>query len=301
MAISSDGSSCTDPGNPLAQSIVNGGKFGAVVLMRTNIHEDLGLKTPTDVTVDTTIVNLRQEVAAPFPFNPLFAYPPPGSCTAYGVRGNLFASDDLPLAATTGKYLDAGNAMYQLSGPGGVRPVMPATIPPLNPVLSLWQIGKNIPNSPLRNSALLQQGDYTLKVAGGADVGAFQANITNPAPLTWTNRDQLTNINRTQPLTINWTGGPSNTPVAIIDANVDLPTNSTALFVCIAPAGSSSFSVPPYVLANVPASRSPPTRLEGHAVRGCHDAGHARQLHRQWTRPRCDRCHNIQRAPGDFQ
>src|SRR6202022_4036680 len=117
--------------------------------------------------------------------------------------------------------------------------------------------GKNIPTSPLRNSSLLQQANNTLKVAGGADVGAFQANITNPAPLTWTNRDQVTNINRTQPLTINWTGGPSNAPVAIIGANVDNPTNSTALFVCMAPPGSGTFSVPPYILANVPATRSP--------------------------------------------
>jgi uncharacterized protein (TIGR03437 family) len=255
MAISGDGSRCSDAHNPLAQSIVNGGKFGAVVLMRTNTHEDLGLKTPADITVDSAIVNLRQENAIAYPFNPLFAIPPVGSCTAYTASTDLFGSDNLPLTATTGKYLDAGSAMYTLQGPGASRQVMPS-IPPLNPLLNIWQIGKTIPNSGLSNSALLQPGNYTLKVPGGADVGAFQATISNPSPLTWTNRDQVTNINRNQPLVINWSGGPGNVPVAIIGANVDVPTNSTALFVCMAPAGSNSFSVPSYILANMPATRS---------------------------------------------
>ena len=262
MAISSDGSQCADPTNPLAARIVSGGKFGAVVLMRTNSHQDLGLKTTADITVDSAIVSLRQENAVTFPFNPLFSYPPPGSCTAYSVSGNLFGSDALPLAATTGKYLDAGSAMYQLIGPGGSRQVRPAT-PPLNPILSLWQLGKNIPNVGLVNSSFLQPGTHTLIVNGGADIGNFRATIEYPAGLTWTNRDQVANITRAQPLTINWSGGPSNVPVAILGANVDVPTNSTALFFCVAPAGTTSFSVPTYILASVPATRTPAILSQG--------------------------------------
>ena len=36
---------------------------------------------------------------------------------------------------------------------------------------------------------------------------------------------------------------------------MDLPTNSTAVFLCVAPPGASSFTVPADVLANVPATR----------------------------------------------
>jgi uncharacterized protein (TIGR03437 family) len=262
MAIASDGSRCSDPGNPIAQSIINGGKFGAVVLARTNMHEDLGLKAPVDVTIDNAVVNLRQEKGDPFAFNPLFSYPPPGSCTVYAASVDLFSSDNLPLTATTGKYLDAGSSMFKLQGALGTRDVMPS-IPPLNPIFNFWQFGKNIPNSGLRDSTLLTTGDFTLRVGGGADVGQFQTTITNPSPLSWTNRDQVANVTRTQPLTINWSGGPPNVPVAIIGANVDIPTNSTGLFFCVAPAGSTSFAVPAYVLANIPATRSRPIASKG--------------------------------------
>jgi len=116
MAIAQGGSRCSDPGNPLSQSIINGGKFGAIVLARTNMHEDLGLKAPIDVTIDNAVVNLRQEKGDPLAFNPLFAYPPPGSCTVYAASVDLFGSDNLPLTATTGKYLDAGSAMSSCKG-----------------------------------------------------------------------------------------------------------------------------------------------------------------------------------------
>jgi len=262
MAIASGGSSCSDPGNPLSQSIINGGKFGAIVLARTNMHEDLGLKAPVDITIDNAVVSLRQEKGDPLAFNPLFAYPPPGSCTVYAASVDLFGSDNLPLTATTGKYLDAGSSMFKLQGQSGTRDVMPS-IPPLNPIFNLWQFGKNIPNSGLRDSTLLTTGDFTLRVNGGADVGQFQTTITNPTPLSWTNRDQVANVTRTQPLTINWSGGPPNVPVAILGANVDIPTNSTGLFFCVAPAGTTSFAVPPYILANIPATRSRPIASKG--------------------------------------
>ena len=78
-----------------------------------------------------------------------------------------------------------------------------------------------------------------------------------PQPLQWTNRDQLTLVDRSKPLTVSWSGG-SGGQVAIIGFGVDLPTDSTTIFGCLAPQGATSFSVPPIVLSNVPATRSNP-------------------------------------------
>ena len=62
-------------------------------------------------------------------------------------------------------------------------------------------------------------------------------------------------INRSQGLTINWSGAASDQPVIIFGGGVDIPTNSSGVFACVAPAGSSSFTVPAIALANVPATR----------------------------------------------
>jgi hypothetical protein len=93
---------------------------------------------------------------------------------------------------------------------------------------------------------------------GGSNVGPFSVSFTIPQPLTWTNRDQLVTVNRTQPLAISWTGGDSGQTVAVIGVGVDLPTNSSAVFSCIATPGATGLTVPADMLSNLPATRPNP-------------------------------------------
>lgn len=116
-------------------------------------------------------------------------------------------------------------------------------------------IGSFLPLYSLPNTLFLIPGSYTVNAVGGADVGAFQAAITMPPAFTWTNRDQTTNVPRSQPLTLNWSGGATGQNVLILGADSDLPSNSSAAFLCIAPAGASSFTVPPQVLSALPATQ----------------------------------------------
>ena len=90
------------------------------------------------------------------------------------------------------------------------------------------------------------------------DIGPFSTSFTIPQPLTWTNRLTTNVVDRTQPLTISWTGGDTGQRIAMLGFGEDLPTNSSAVFVCMAPAGASSFTVPTDMLANLPASRANP-------------------------------------------
>ena len=90
------------------------------------------------------------------------------------------------------------------------------------------------------------------------DVGVFSTSYSFPQPLTWTNRTQTNVVDRSQPLTLSWSGGDNGQIVGILGFGEDLPTNSSAVFVCIAPPASSSFTVPTDILSNLPATRPNP-------------------------------------------
>jgi hypothetical protein len=46
--------------------------------------------------------------------------------------------------------------------------------------------------------------------------------------------------------------------VAIVGFGVDVPTNASTMFACIAPANATSFTVPAVIMSNVPAGRMNP-------------------------------------------
>jgi hypothetical protein len=79
----------------------------------------------------------------------------------------------------------------------------------------------------------------------------------------WTNRDQVALVDRTQQLTVEWSGTGPKESLGIVGGNVDLPTNSSAIFYCVAPPGASSFTIPAEVLEALPASRFNPLASKG--------------------------------------
>ena len=108
MAISSDGSPCSDPANAFTQPFLGGKRLGLVAMLRTAVTEDVGLKTPATVTTDASMITFQQEGATPFGFNPIFSLPPAGTCTAYTATGDLFDGDPMPGAGTSGPILACG-------------------------------------------------------------------------------------------------------------------------------------------------------------------------------------------------
>ena len=112
----------------------------------------------------------------------------------------------------------------------------------------------------MANTTFLDPGNFTVTSAGTSAVGAIQASVAQATPITWTNETQISAIDRTQPLMLTWSGAPSGSPVQIYGGAFDVPNNASASFLCIAPAGSQSFTVPPYILASIPASRSNPAQ-----------------------------------------
>jgi uncharacterized protein (TIGR03437 family) len=248
MAITPDGSSCLKSGVPFVTS----GSSGVFLSLRVTTHEDVGTRNAIDVTGDYAGAVAYQSSQGNFPFNPVFSWPPAGTCTEYTVKGDLLRGDTLPLAVPTGgKALSFGPA-FTLSGPGGMKMLKNfLTEGPLQ------YLGGSVSNGLFNDTSYLQPGSYQVSGMPGGDVGAFSATVTMPPPLTWINRDQLVNVDRTQPLNLSWSGG-SGAQVAIMGFGVDLPTDSTTVFGCLAPLGATNFTVPATVLANVPPTRSNP-------------------------------------------
>jgi uncharacterized protein (TIGR03437 family) len=251
MAISDSGP-CSEPSNALPRGLLAGGNVASFVAARLSVHQDVGVLQPGDVTADFAGGYVGSEAQGPYNFNPLFSLPPAGACTAYTVAG-WFPQDVslMPGMLPTGRLLDAGSS--SLSGASGNIPLSTSGIGGL-PYSYLGGALSSVPA--LANLGFLNPGSYTLSSTGGSDIGPFQVSATVPAPLSWTNRDQLVTIDRTMPLTLNWTGASSSSTVFVLGAATDLPSNSTSMFLCVVPAGASSFTVPPLMLSNLPATRS---------------------------------------------
>jgi uncharacterized protein (TIGR03437 family) len=252
LAISDDGP-CSEPSNALSQGLLGGGNVASYLAARISVHQDVGVLMPGDITADLAGGYLAAEKTGPFNFNPMFSLPPADTCTAYTVAG-WFPEDIslLPGMLPTERFLNAGPS--SLSGANGSLTLV---TPSEMGGLTFGYLGGALSAVPaLANLGFLNPGRYTLSTTGGSDIGPLQVSATVPSPLTWTNRDQLATIDRTQPLTLNWTGASSTSTVFIVGAATDLPSNSTSLFLCVAPANASSFTVPALMLSNLPATRA---------------------------------------------
>jgi uncharacterized protein (TIGR03437 family) len=253
MGINSAGGVCsTDVLPQITSIIVKGGRFGKAIALRATTRQDIGTQAPVDVAADYHASYAFDSVPGPFPFHPVYSFPPSGTCTFYTFKGDLLDGDLLPGTMPETMPLDFG-APFMLTGPHGAR-----TLTSLFSNMRATYLGGSISGNILPNSLFLDPGSYKLMGFGGMDVGAFSTSFSIPQPLTWTNRDLLTSIDRTQPLTISWTGGDSGQVVNVMGFGEDLPTNSGTVFACIAQAGANSVTVPPAILANLPPTRGNP-------------------------------------------
>ena len=247
LAISANGGACSDPSNSLSAAVQSGGSLGTVTLMRMAVHEDVGVNAPVDVSDDFATYSALNIASGPFSFLPFVSAPPAGTCTVYPAVGDFLQSGNVPESPPSA--LDGGTQL-SISGPGGQKSVTTAQ--------NGAPLGSYLPLYSLRNQLYLSPGTYSVTTNGGANVPGFTTSVAVPPALNWTNRDQITTVDRTQPLTINWSGAVSGQPVEILGVGSDLPTNSSALFFCVVPAGATSFTVPPQALSALPAARANP-------------------------------------------
>jgi uncharacterized protein (TIGR03437 family) len=116
------------------------------------------------------------------------------------------------------------------------------------------------PGLPGQAAFSIVPGTYTLKGAGGNDVGSFSTSITLGPPLTLTN-PLPTTVTRSAGLTLNWTGGNATDLVEIMGSSstvtgigTNAVTTTTTEFVCTTTAGQGTFTVPASILNQLPAA-----------------------------------------------
>jgi uncharacterized protein (TIGR03437 family) len=163
--------------------------------------------------------------------------PSVGSCTVYEVSGSSFVLKD-PIEP---EFLDPGRQLT-ITGPAGVKTVN-ATATGYFPATLATQ-----------PSTYIEPGSYSVSNgAGGTNVGSFTWNLTLPDNVV---PDIPASINRSQDLTLNWTGGEAFPIVTILGyAGVPLTSSlfSYSEFVCNAVGSTGQFTIPSAFLSVIPA------------------------------------------------
>ena len=174
----------------------------------------------TDVTADTVVADVQMENGGPFAFSTVFFAPTRRHMHNLQSAGrHLGTHRQAAVFHPYRRFLSYGPALT-IVGPENRRTVSPASS---NRYTWLGEATTGAVTIQPTNGPFLNPGSFTITSAAGPDVASFQANVTMPAALTWTNRDQLATVDRSQPLTVTWTGAPGNAPVVIRGGGVDNP------------------------------------------------------------------------------
>jgi hypothetical protein len=94
-------------------------------------------------------------------------------------------------------------------------------------------------------------GTYTVTGAGGHDVAGFSASLTVSGNITWTNKASIAGVDRTQPLTITWSGGAQ--PGAVLIGGFSQTQSEERTFTCVEDSSKGTFTIPSFVLSQMPA------------------------------------------------
>ena len=241
IAIAPAGSACSD-GNGFTSV-----PSGNVRLATINLQRTASSPGPTTIDNGSAAFGLYTPSQIMSSLGPVQAASP-GGCLVFGFTGASASVTD----PTQPQALNAGSAIT-ITGPNGDKPL---TGP------------RGVYASQLATSAgggklYLDPGSYTFSNgSGGSDVGAFQGQVTAPPPIVWTNAASITSVNRSQGVTVTWTGGDPNGFV-YVSGNSILAQGNGAMFTCTAPASAGTFTVPPMVTMALPASSSGGLTLMG--------------------------------------
>jgi uncharacterized protein (TIGR03437 family) len=161
----------------------------------------------------------------------------PGGCVANNLK-----------PATIGSITGLDPGVITLNGPSGLAVTLASQFGIKGAFFATLPVGA-IPQS---------GGAFTFKGSGGADVGPFTSTVTfTSSPISWTNQSAAVSIDRTQGLTVTWTGGNAGTYVFISGTSTPTTTPAasrvTGEYMCLAPVDAGQFTVPSYILSALPA------------------------------------------------
>jgi uncharacterized protein (TIGR03437 family) len=160
-------------------------------------------------------------------------FPSQGTCTTIGPMGGLLGASSLGLNAGSSLSLTghAGSWTLALFSSGQYQATFGST-----------PSGPEVP-----------AGQYFLDGSGGKDIGAFHATLNIAGNIVWTNKASIATVDRSQPLTLTWTGGSAPGSV-LIGGYSQAENRSESIFACAEDASKGSFTIPSFILSTLGAS-----------------------------------------------
>jgi uncharacterized protein (TIGR03437 family) len=241
MAVGSGGAQCINPNALTPAQIQTATQNGGIRSASLAVTHYDGLAGTTHEVSDGL-----QAVFAKTPLSALSGFSavvPVGNCIVY----------QFPVPAPTGTntYLDAGN--ISVSGAVGPYNLYSASTGAYS--LSFLPGATSSPGE-ITDGTVLGPGNYTFTGSGGADVGAFTASINYVNTFKW-DQSSVPSINRSQPLTITWTGGTAG---AIVNISVTSSlghgpvSDFGSVLSCYEDATLETFTLPAVLLSALPPS-----------------------------------------------
>lgn len=263
LAVAAKGSrTCSDANNPLTSSILSGiSETGTYSIGVVSLNESTtppqsidGIVISPGGTTDSgsagflKITGLQLNSGA-------YATASIGSCVVSFYSAS--ASSQSPPTPFNFTFLNAGLDV-NINGPGG------AIAMPLNTqtIQGITYYGYSTPQA---DTSFIPAAGGTFNFdngSGGPDVGAFTTQIQFTSPLVWSNMNDISTVTRSNGVTVTWTGGEAGTYVGITGLSVgfvtpgDVSSLVVGTFTCEAPVAPGTFTVPPPVLLELPASAS---------------------------------------------
>lgn len=228
-------------------------KVGSITLSRSSTKIDVPGLGSIDMTSDNGSASFFSYQTAELIANASsFSPTSMGSCMVYSLK---FDGQNIPTVQMKSTPLDAGAAIA-LSGPKGNKQLTKQKDGSYAAQLSGGGMPAipgqpSIPGMPgAGDSSYLEAGSYTVTGPGGADVGAFTTNLTISAPLTWVNRDEISDIDRASGVTVNWSGGNPDNYATI--TGISVGDGVAGMFSCTEKVSAGTFTVPSVVLLSLP-------------------------------------------------
>jgi len=206
-----------------------------------NVSVKLGLLQVNQKTTGTTVAD--SALAQFLNVQGVGAYVGNGAVSIGNCVVQVSSGATTPPYTTTG--LNAGTAVT-VTGP-----VNNVTLSPLPGIPGIYSPTTAVPSTFIPAAG----GSFTFdNGSGGTDVQAFSTALTFLTPIAWTNMSSFTNVTRSQPLTVSWTGGSTSSQV-LITGSSSVAANGqglTATFTCLAATSDGTFTIPSEVLLALP-------------------------------------------------
>ena len=253
VSVHAGGGTC-EPPPVLPMAAWEGHSSGLVVISRTVKSTD------STITDEGMAVFVAHRDLGPT-LHPILLIPPLGTCTAYT---GAMASGPQPSPSAADALMSSPHAAGRDAGPRlsvtlGNRKL---PISPVHGAPGVYKrmLGEQRGERPGRGGPLfLEPGTLVVAAPGGADIGPFLVPLPAPEPFVWENRDNIGTVDRRLGVTLRWRP-PSQEGVMLIGLmSVDSSASAWGACYCAAAGASGSFTIPPAMLANLPASQPAPT------------------------------------------